>query len=408
MRQLPLPSLDMDTSGPWKNRLFASAVLLAGLHGCGDREVIHPNADNRPPRDAATISRDSLPDGLSAESLAAWRNAREAILSAHATLNLGSQEPGPELFSYVSDAEIASDGNIVVLDEFTQEVRIFDPSGSYVDGFGGLGDGPMELRAADHFELLPGGRIAVPIGNSGRVKVFQRLDNEWTLEEMLDFQVTPTTWRPTICAMDNGQLFATGLAEASNTVINGPTGAIQRFGEGYRHDDTFIRREMSSGSIECLDDSARIVFGFHYMPVVRMYSALDGGIIWTSAHADNEYLQVSVVEGVSEIGTTSVSFRQHEMDSDRLALLAQIGQGGHVLLQNSRILPEERKIVAQTYLLDAVTGAGAFLGDTLPPILSAQADGYIAVFEDPYPRLEVRTFGPGREFSDLPESGSSL
>ena len=50
-----------------------------------------------------------------------------------------------------------------------------------------------------------------------------------------------------------------------------------------------------------------------------------------------------------------------------------------------------RATTVRSYLVDAETGRGAFLGDALPRLVPVRG-GYAALFEDPYPRLELRTF----------------
>ena len=111
-------------------------------------------------------------------------DTRRAVLEAKPVLRLGSEEAGPELFGYIPKAAIDLDGNVVVLDEDAQEIRIFDPEGGFVESFGGRGDGPMELRQANDFHVLPDARIAVPLGGArpygsvGPIKIFERSAGE--------------------------------------------------------------------------------------------------------------------------------------------------------------------------------------------------------------------------------------
>ncbi len=300
-------------------------------------------------------------------------------------LRLGSNRAGPELFGYISMADIAPDGKVVVLDADAQEVRIFDLTGAFIGGFGGRGDGPMELRRATEFHLFPDGRIAVALGKMGPIKVFEQSGGEWRLAEILDLRPTPAN---SLCGMKDGRLFSAGYMRADDTILNEFVAAGNRsWGRGYRHEHSFIRMALSDGLVACLDGSDRVVFGFQKLPLVRSYGA-DGTLHWTAAVTD--YLQLQVWESREE-ETGAVAYSEStSKDHDRLAVVAGLTGGDHLLLQYSRVLNEHRRIVPRSYLVDASTGIGAYLGDTLPNVLSVQSDTYIAVFEDPYYYLEVR------------------
>ena len=71
----------------------------------------------------------------------------------------------------------------------------------------------------------------------------------------------------------------------------------------------------------------------------------------------------------------------------------------HVLLQYLRGNPEDArdgdpKLATVSYLLDAATGRGALLDETLPLIVVADPDRQVAMWPLPYPRLELRTAVP--------------
>lgn len=369
-----------------------TTCLVAGI-ACDDSpETVHPTADGLGGGGTVTVTRDSIPAGLSADALAQWIAKRDAILGASLLLGLGSEDPGPELFGYISHADFDGDGNLVLLDADAQEIRRFDPNGPFIDGFGGPGDGPLELRRASWFTFLPGQRIAVALGETGQVKVFHRSDGAWALEEIVDAGSSALH----LCSMGNGRLFVSSLQPESNTIASELGDAVRSFGEGYRHSHSFLRSALSEGFVACISqDPARLVFAFDILPVIRSYVADSGQLTWEARVGG--HLQLEVAESVHpETGALGYS-RREQADHDRIGTLAATPAGDHILIQYSRVFPERRTIVPQTYLLDASTGAGAFLGDTLPNILSVQDASYIALFAEPHPRLEVRSFRANRE-----------
>ena len=172
-RQVVGPSL----AAAW---LVVVAACNAADYDLGPGDTLHPNDVNAPPADAAMVSADSLPEGMSPEALQAWKEARDAIWGAQTVLRLGTDERGPELFGAITDVEVDANGNLVVFDMSTQEIRFFDPRGQYMGGFGGFGDGPTEFRNAARLSMLRDGRIVVPISRA--LKVLARSEDGWELD----------------------------------------------------------------------------------------------------------------------------------------------------------------------------------------------------------------------------------
>lgn len=384
----------------FRRGVLAASVAAASVACGGDRYptgIVHPNEDNQPPLDAVKISDDSLPKRLSEESLSAWHESRQALLAAEPVLRLGTNEIGPALFGLLTQADVGPDGNIVVLDADAQEIRVFAPDGRFVDGFGGWGDGPMELRGATEFHLFPDGRVAVSLGRMGPIKVFQRSGDSWVLLDILDMRPTPAN---SLCGMSDGRLFSGGYLRERDAILNQIDERVRSFGRGYRHEHWLIRSAMSDGLIECLENPDRIVFGFTKLPIMRSYST-DGSLGWT-ALASDDYLQLRVVEQrhpeTGAIGYSDEVTRDH----DRLIGIHAVGSGAHLLVQYARYSWDRKQIRPRSYLVDAGTGIGAFLDhwDSLPVVSSVQSDGYIALFQEPYPHLEIRrvpaqeTIGP--------------
>ncbi|MEX2281947.1 MAG: 6-bladed beta-propeller [Gemmatimonadota bacterium] len=91
-------------------------------------------------------------------------------------LTIGAVEgPGPHVFATIGDIEVAPDGRIIVLERESNEIRIFDASGTHVRTAGRSGSGPGEFDAAHGLEWLPGtDSLLVNDGSANRYSIFDR------------------------------------------------------------------------------------------------------------------------------------------------------------------------------------------------------------------------------------------
>ena len=62
---------------------------------------------------------------------------------------------GPDLFGAIYSFDVDAWGRIFVLDDQAQEVRIFDPDGTFVRTVGKKGEGPGEFTSAVSVDLSP-------------------------------------------------------------------------------------------------------------------------------------------------------------------------------------------------------------------------------------------------------------
>lgn len=225
------------------DRTLVKSVVFLVFVGCFGSEghpsrTRHPTEENRPPPGAVGILGGAVPQGLPEDGVSYWLDTKDALVAARSVLRLGSTHGGPTLFGRIAKADIDSDGNIVVLDADKQEIRVFDPNGDYVDRFGGRGSGLTELRGATEFHLFRDGRIAVPLGRTGPVKIFGRSEDGWELVDIIDLRPTPAN---SLCGMSDGRLFSAGYLRDHDTIINefGEVG-IRSFGRGYRYEKPLI------------------------------------------------------------------------------------------------------------------------------------------------------------------------
>jgi len=347
---------------------------------------LHPTEENAPPPDAIALTDDSVPPGLAGELLERWVDARERLRGARTVAQIGSEEEGPELFGEIRDARVDDEGRLVVLDFQARSVRFFGPGGNYLHGFGQYGEGPLEWKTSYGLELLGPNRLAVFVGGR-RAKVFVHDAGEWQLDSIVDLPVSVDD----NCAFDD-RLFLQGVLgrppdkhtlfyEVSDL---GSPDAVPH-GRGYQDGFFLVRDGISEGQIACIPALNRVVFAFQYLSSVRSYSAGSSDVLW-SAYVEN-YVQPQI-----QANPTTGSIRYyHGLPNDYLATVLAM-PSGHVVLQYQRYGEMSDLRALRTYLLDPATGQGSLIGEDLPVIQSFYDGGYVASFEDPYPRLEMRVF----------------
>ena len=95
----------------------------------------------------------------------------------------------PYMLDGVIDALVLSDGRIVVANQGTYELRIFNPSGIHLDTWGGEGEGPGEFPYLRGLEAWPGDSVAAWYGLRRGISVFDAVGNfgrNFTLERNED------------------------------------------------------------------------------------------------------------------------------------------------------------------------------------------------------------------------------
>ena len=372
--------------------LVVVVACNSGDYDLGPGDTLHPNEVNAPPSDASLVSADSLPVGMSTEALRAWEEARDAIRGARTVLRLGSEE-GPELFGAITDVEVDPNGNLVVFDMSTQEIRLFDPLGTYMSGFGGMGDGPMEFRDATRLNVLGDGRIVVPVARG--LKAFAPSTDGWRLDTLVS---TPFSAME-VCAANHGHLFLSDYHRESDAAVHRvsltETDSTFSIRAPYSDDNWLVRWRMTEGLIACLPDLNAIAYGQYAMPLVRAYSGA-GTLLWTA------HVEAHKTIRLRERAGGSVSLQRH-VEHDWLSFLHGVSSG-HLVVQYHRYR-RRRPVGLTTYLIDAKTGIGASLGDDLPAIAAVYDGGFVAVFQEPYPRLEVRESGGQSGHNERPSGG---
>lgn len=159
----PLPTMKMKFSA----RTFSlplSALAVFAILACEDADAPDgPGTQVRDSADIRIIENASPPEG----SRLNWRIGPEP------TLSIG-QVDGEDsyLLHSVGDATRLNDGRIVVANRGTQELRVFDARGTYLETWGGAGEGPGEFTELWSVERWPGDSIAAWTAQRLGISVF--------------------------------------------------------------------------------------------------------------------------------------------------------------------------------------------------------------------------------------------
>lgn len=387
-------------------------AFCAGLSSGCDRPVNivrHPTTANVPASDASVIGTDSVPSGLSPQDRHAWTQERDLVLHAEATVSIGAGGDDHQIFSHVAGAHVSKEGHILIFDDELQELRRFDATGRHMDSLGGLGDGPTELRYARGF-VLPGDGSVVVLDQQ-RLRVFTHDGDRWELSRMIS---TPSSDVRDGCTLDGRYLFLAGPGHEPDDVqmeqrplslpnihrVDLDTEAVTSFGSGYLSETVLVRWDMSTGHIACVTQNDAVVFGFALTPLVRAYHGTSELPLWESRIED--YVQLGIEQRPNQYGRLSVSW-SWRLDHEYLIRLHE-GPLGSILLQTLRYSEATGDQHPRTYLVDPRSGAGALISETLPEVASFFAHGYVALLEDPYPRVEVREYVTATQHTEPPAS----
>lgn len=276
------------------------------------------------------------------------------------------------------------------------ELRVFGSNGQYISGVGGFGDGPLDLRynLFGAFELLSDGHVLV--ANGALSKLFRNAGELWQLVRMVDAPGLVND----LCAIGTRAFFA-GWRADDNTLVQTAsvaTGSADAgLVPGYRHPDYLVRSKMAEGTrIACFTTARHVIVGWGYLPMIQSYRLGQESPIWTSQVAGRLPSRIVYGTALASTGTEAPAIEDQTDPRDFLMSLLP-ASSDHLLIQYLRTSRSEPSTpVIRTYLVDIATGLGALLGTDLPVVSAVLPDGYVAVFEDPYPRIEVRTV-PGRD-----------
>lgn len=161
-----MSTCDLESGWPWRSAnkrrgLWTLALPLVWLVGCG--EGVSTSSVVEVDSSGVLIVETSRPTWLARDG---WQVEHEPQVV------IGLTEGSPEYqFTRVLTVLMMPDRGILVADDPSLEVRVFDVSGSHIRSIGGSGDGPGEFRAINGV-FLQGDTIVVIDGMTRRMTKF--------------------------------------------------------------------------------------------------------------------------------------------------------------------------------------------------------------------------------------------
>lgn len=389
-----------NTSAAAKTTALAlAAVAVSACEYDPPGITIHPTPANAL-AEPIMVTADSVPEGLAPRDLGRWLAARDQILDSRLALRLGSEEEGPELFSEVRAARLDGMGRLFVLDDHTQEIRVFSSEGEHLTTFGGTGDGPEEMRSGMDISVShDGGRVwAFGIG---WYKVFTK-GEDGTYKGSGQSHI-PVPAGGFSCRLAEDRIVVSGVTSSDSEhtlheVAMDDGNMLRSFGASYESTSPLVRMLMSVVSpVACDPVRGMVAHAFESLPYVRAFGP-NGEMLWGSQIEDFE--EMFMIQRVDEFGRDT--FGQQGARAgvgyyDTNKGLSLYGDG-YLVWQVRRTLASERPGTGtiRTYLLDIDSGRGALISNGgIPLIVGMAEERFVATAGELRPRLEVWTIGEG-------------
>jgi hypothetical protein len=190
-------------------RLLVRLILIGVLSACGDDR-----------QSSTTIVRDSAGIRIVDNIAPQWRPGDEWQLSAEPVTDIGSVSAGEEyeLFIALSPHRL-SNGNIVLVNGGSQELRFYDADGRFVRAVGRRGGGPGEFENVLWMHRLPGDSLITYDLGQRRFAVFDS-----TGMFARGFRLEPSTEVPVATIADmfgDGSFLAQAAVDPGNEIPSG-------------------------------------------------------------------------------------------------------------------------------------------------------------------------------------------
>jgi len=317
--------------------------------------------------------------------LAGPGTAHRAALSETTIASIG-REDGPEhfIFGEIAGVGTTRQGTVIVIDRKTEDVRLFDARGQFLQRLGRRGQGPGEFRAPHSLLVRPNDEIWIA-DMQRRLTVFAPSADGYKLAGTLPVEIGIRS----MCLLGD-DLFVNGVSLGDPYVIRALDASakqVRAFGTLYSSPNAAVNVQFAEGKLICDRANDLVVYASPAeVGEVRAYRR-DGRAVWRT-----------VIEGVSsniisdnDGGGVSV---QRSPNGAHALVSFNLVPGVGLVLQYGFRTPAQ--MVARevgellTIVLDPKTGAGSLTSQSWPRLGALAGSRAIALFEDPAPRIEIR------------------
>jgi hypothetical protein len=318
---------------------------------------------------------------LFAGAIPAWPSMaqRPPRLELAPVTRIGVLDGPPEaVFGRIVGARIDGRGNVYILDQQANELRVFDKSGAFVARSSGRGQGPGELHIAQAVDLLADGRVAVLDQGNGRISVYAV--DKGAAAPMPSFRFREVSVN-NLCTLGT-DLYLYGYFDGKVLRRLTSSGAlVGDFGLSLRSFDHPVANSVTRGPMICVSPANLIVYTNSDRPEVVSVHA-DGREAWRTTLRGFTEMIVAPVAGGGVRYSAPPGGYYHMIRS------AFLVSPGVLAIQIERHEERSRGPIETRFLaVDTGTELGSQAG--LPLILSALGDMFVGMADDPFPAITI-------------------
>jgi hypothetical protein len=366
-----------------------AVALLAGVASCRESQataattVRHPREEfRRSPATTVTAGSLDLGDTVVRASGTRW-------LATSPTLRLGVRDgPVEQTFGKIQDVAVDSRHRLYLLDARANEIRVFNQHGTYEHTLRSPDSDSLRWRSPKAIAIGPRDRLYIADA-PGRLHILDRARERYRHVVTVSVGIDVAG----LCAMGD-TLYAQGSRMDDSLVIHRfdrDGQALGSFGTVYRSSNRLINYQIARGVIACVAPSRAVVYAPSGLLGELRSFAPSGSLRW--------YTRLSGFRPVVYDEFPNGASVTIPPDGHTYIIGLKYVPPGHLLLQVATQTRDARAngrdyATVRSYVVDAASGNGQFLSDSLPPALGSDGRDMVLVDRDPFSVVTVRRLAP--------------